>query len=79
MNIKLVLVCVVGIFISTIASSQSTLKSTPPENWFNEDVTMQKVNGVSTNQAYHLLKDKKSKTIIVAIIDSGIDIEHEDL
>ena len=25
------------------------------------------------------LKDKKTKTVIVAIIDSGIDIEHEDL
>jgi len=79
MNIKLVLVFMVGIFISTIAFSQSSLKDSPPENWFNQDVTTQKINGVSTTKAYQLLKGKKSKTIVVAIIDSGIDIEHEDL
>lgn len=79
MNIRLVLVCIGAIFISSIANSQSTVNNSPPENWFNKDVTIQKVNGVSTNIAYQLVKDKKSETVIVAIIDSGIDIEHEDL
>lgn len=37
-------------------------------------------NGISMNKAYaELLKDKKSRTVTVAVIDSGIDIEHEDL
>ena len=51
------------------------------ENWFNLDAVQDNTKGVSTEKAYlELLKDKKSKkTIIVAIIDSGIDIEHEDL
>ena len=26
-----------------------------------------------------IIKDKVGKTIIVAVVDSGIDIEHEDL
>jgi len=51
-----------------------------PENWFNLDYQTDKVRGVSTEKAYaELLGNKKSKTVIVAIIDSGIDTEHEDL
>ena len=50
-----------------------------PENWFNLDPTQNKVPGVSTEKAYEYLKDRPSKTVVVAIIDSGIDIEHEDL
>ncbi len=37
-------------------------------------------NGISMRKAYSdFLKDKKTKTVVVAVIDSGIDIEHEDL
>ena len=51
-----------------------------PQNWFNLDYQADKVRGVSTEKAYaELLGKKKTKTVIVAIIDSGIDIEHEDL
>src|SRR4051812_16174630 len=51
-----------------------------PDNWFNLDATNDKVNGVSTERAYkELLKDKKSTTIIVGVIDSGVDYDHEDL
>ena len=35
--------------------------------------------GVGTQQAYDLLKDRKSKKVIVAILDSGVDTDHEDL
>jgi subtilisin family serine protease len=35
--------------------------------------------GISLNQAYELLKGKKSTTVIVAVIDSGIDTLQEDL
>ena len=38
------------------------------------------VYGTSVNKAYkELLKDKKSHTVIVAVIDQGVDITHEDL
>ncbi len=51
-----------------------------PENWFNLDPTKDNVRGVSTERAYEeLLKNKKGRTVIVAVIDSGVDIEHEDL
>lgn len=52
----------------------------PPDNWFNLDLTSDGVHGVSTEKTYDaLLKGKKSQTVIVAIIDSGVDPEHEDL
>ncbi|OEK07266.1 hypothetical protein BFP71_05005 [Roseivirga misakiensis] len=51
----------------------------PPKNWFNLDPVENKINGVSTNKAYEYLSGKTSKTVIVAVIDSGIDILHEDL
>ena len=51
-----------------------------PENWFNLDNSSDKVMGVSTEKTYQsLLKGKNSETIIVAVIDSGVDPDHEDL
>lgn len=52
-----------------------------PENWFHLDRTASGITGISTEKAYEeLLKGKAPRReVIVAVIDSGIDIEHEDL
>ena len=51
-----------------------------PQNWFNLDPNTDKMNGVGTERTYQeLLKDKKSTTVIVGVIDSGVDYNHEDL
>ncbi|MFK8101415.1 MAG: S8 family peptidase [Saprospiraceae bacterium] len=51
-----------------------------PENWFNLDPATSNVNGVSTDKTYNsLLKGKNSQPVIVAVLDSGVDYEHEDL
>ncbi len=58
---------------------QDTTKKAP-KNWFNLDPAVDKVQGVSTEKTYkELLKGKKSEAVVVAVIDSGVDIEHEDL
>ena len=35
--------------------------------------------GISLDKAYDFLKDRKSKTVVVAVIDSGVDTLQEDL
>jgi cell wall-associated protease len=50
------------------------------KDWFLRDPETDKVQGLSVEKAYAtLLKGKPSRTITVAVIDSGIDFEHEDL
>lgn len=57
-----------------------TAQEKAPKNWFNLDATQDKVQGVSTEKSYkELLQGKQSQPVVVAIIDSGVDIEHEDL
>lgn len=73
------------IILFTAASSwaQSSLSDslqTPPLNWFLLDPDADKFQGISIEKAYQqLLKDKPSKKVIVAVIDTGVDINHEDL
>ncbi|QMU28529.1 S8 family peptidase [Adhaeribacter radiodurans] len=50
-----------------------------PNNWFNLDFANDKVLGVSTEKAYQHLQNRTSRTVVVAIIDSGVDVKHEDL
>jgi len=51
-----------------------------PANWFNLDRSQDGILGVSTNRAYkELLQNKKSTKVVVAIIDSGVETDHEDL
>ena len=49
-------------------------------NWQNMDLQKDSVFGISTEKAYStLLQNKKSKTVVVGVIDSGVDTAHEDL
>ncbi len=47
--------------------------------WHLKDATADTLHGISLDKAYDFLKGKKSKPIIVAVLDSGIDTLHEDL
>ena len=60
-------------------SAQGTIKKEDPKNWHQLDKEESGYYGISLDKAYSLLKGKKSKTVIVAVIDSGIDTLHEDL
>jgi subtilisin family serine protease len=50
-------------------------------NWHNLDWQANSVAGISLDRAFKEILAKKSprKTIIVAVMDSGVDIDHEDL
>ena len=62
------------------ASSVEELKGANVD-WQNKDLKQDNTAGVSVRKAYlEFLKDKKAKkTVVVAVIDSGVDVEHEDL
>jgi subtilisin family serine protease len=53
----------------------------PPEDWHQLDEQQTQFRGISSELAYNTLLNKKSpkKEIIVAVIDGGVDINHEDL
>ena len=61
------------------------LKTTPvAENdlkrWSHLDLVKDTLPGMSVDKAYaELLKGKKGQKVIVGIVDSGVDINHEDL
>ena len=63
-----------------MATSSMAIGQSAPENWFNLDLKANKVLGVSTEKAYEkVLKSKKSVQVIVGVLDSGVDEDHEDL
>ena len=72
------ILCSVIFATSVIAQ---TSKKEAPKGWHLMDKEKSGFYGVSIDKAYDFAKSKnlKSKTVIVAVIDSGIDTLHEDL
>ncbi|MBK6996137.1 MAG: S8 family serine peptidase [Lewinellaceae bacterium] len=72
-SLLVVLTCLPGLFLSA--------QSKAPENWFTLDPTVNNVNGTGGDEALKMLKNKgkKGQTIIVAVLDSGVEVDHEDL
>jgi subtilisin family serine protease len=64
-----------------ICSSAFSQKGEVPKNWHQLDPASSGFNGISLQKAYDEIKTKKlkSKRVLVAVIDSGIDTLHEDL
>lgn len=70
-----------ALFISSNSFGQQVIKPEPdpPKKWHQMDLKTDGFYGVSLKQAYLFLKGKKSKTVIVTTIDSGIDTAQKDL
>ncbi|GGH22932.1 S8 family serine peptidase [Mucilaginibacter phyllosphaerae] len=68
-----------------LISIESTAQVAPkpaaelPKNWHLMDLKTDGYFGISLNQAYLFVKGKKSKTVLIATIDSGIDTAQADL
>jgi len=55
-------------------------KDSAPKDWFHLNPSTDNYPGIDTRTTYEkLLKDRKSETVIVAVIDGGVDPMHEDL
>ena len=49
--------------------------------WYHKDFSTQKVYGVNTQNAYKFLESKglKPKTVVVGVLDSGVEVDHPGL
>ncbi len=66
-------------FAALFAATFTFAQKKSPDNWILMDPLSDKTYGAGVEKAYEKLKDKKAKTVIVAVIDSGVDTDHEDL
>jgi subtilisin family serine protease len=73
-NIKKFLLLALVAALPLLSSAQQK------NNWQNLDLKTDTTFGISTEKAYkELLKGKKSTPVIVAVLDGGVDLNHEDL
>ncbi|SDR91742.1 S8 family peptidase [Christiangramia echinicola] len=50
------------------------------KNWTNKDLTQDTIPGMSVDRAYaEIIKKNRPSPVIVGVVDSGVDVEHEDL
>lgn len=69
-----------SIFTISILSVIPLFSIAQKANWQNLDLQKDGVLGISTEKAYNeILKGKSGVKVKVAVLDSGVDIDHEDL
>jgi len=63
----------------SLAAKNLPLTEDQQKNWAHADLMTDTIPGLSLDKAYQFLADKKGVIVIVGVVDSGDDIEHEDL
>ncbi len=63
-----------------LPTRKSNLSEEDLQRWSHLDIINDTIPGMSVDRAYaEIIKDKVGNKVIVAVIDSGIEIDHEDL
>ncbi len=64
-----------------VADAPVVKAASRPPDWFERDAGTTGFPGIEVEKAYEtILRERKpAQTVVVAVIDSGVDIEHEDL
>jgi cell wall-associated protease len=80
---KVLLILSFVLYTLNIFAQQQTIDTTKNSinhNWYNKSASIDSIYGAEVEKAYNeILKGKTSTTVIVAVIDGGIDLTHEDL
>ena len=82
---KYLLLFVTGLCFSAVEAQLvkqevQTPKKQSDLDWYNCSFDQDGVYGAEVNKAYEFLKEKKiKKRPVVALIGTGLDVEHEDL
>jgi subtilisin family serine protease len=80
-SLKVWLFSVIMITNLAVYSQGTSAKTELPKGWHLLDKEKDGFFGISLEKAYEFVREKnlKSKTVLVAVIDSGVDTLHEDL
>lgn len=66
--------------IDTVPLKISELTDYEKKHWGHLDLMRDTIPGMSVDRAYdEIIKNRKGKTVVVAVLDSGMDLEHEDI
>ncbi|MER3319524.1 MAG: S8 family peptidase [Allomuricauda sp.] len=66
--------------IDAVPLKVAELTHAEKKRWGHLDLVADTIPGMSLDKAYNeIIKSKKGKTVVVAVLDSGMDLEHEDL
>ncbi|MEP3210920.1 MAG: S8 family peptidase [Maribacter sp.] len=66
--------------IDAMPSKIADLTDAQKKNWGHLDLVTDTIPGMSVDKAYaEIIGTKKGQKVIVAVLDSGIDLKHEDL
>ncbi len=76
---KVLLATSVFVLSSICAFSQTSVKEDQFKGWHLKNKSTDGFYGISLEHALEFVKNRKSTTVIVAVIDSGVDTLHEDL
>lgn len=86
MKMRILYVLLISMFSLTInaqtenLSKKAPLTDTELKRWSHLDLKKDSIPGMSVDAGYaEFLKNRKSEKVIVAVIDTGVDILHEDL
>ena len=79
---KKILIAVAFFATYSIAFSQEDKKEDKDlMTWYHKDFSATKIYGINTQNAYKFLESKglKPKTVIVGVVDSGVEVDHPGL
>lgn len=66
--------------VSNLSEKQSKLDKDQLKDWPHMGMISDTVPGISSKKAYdEIIKNNKGETVIVGVLDSGVDVHHEDL
>ena len=65
--------------IVSIIAKKVPLTKEQQRSWGHADLATDTIPGMSIAKAYAFLEGKKGQIVIVGVVDSGSDLEHEDL
>ena len=68
-------------FATLTAQTAAPEKDKDLKTWYHKDYATTKVYGVNTENAYKFLESKglKPKTVVVGVLDSGVEVDHPGL